>query len=313
MELFTLGVGNYTEEDVKTAARVFTGWNLRSTPAGQITLGARNYRIFQHTFFYDPRQHDTGAKSFTFPIYESGPAPNTIPARTATAGVQDGLEFLAALLRHPAAASFLASKLYRFFVNDAITPPQAEVAAIAGWLRATNYDMRAVMERLFKCDFFLAEANVRARYRWPVEHVVGLLKAMGPGTRPLATAVRAISEMGQDLIDPPSVEGYKGGSLWINSSTMLSRANFAATLAVDRREALATELAVARVPTPEALVDTLLARAGLSSLESAVRDPLVAYTTAGLRGPWTGALEQLRVKVPGLLHLIAGTGHFAFV
>jgi uncharacterized protein (DUF1800 family) len=313
MELFTMGVGNYTEEDVKTAARVFTGWNLRTARAGFITIANRQIRIAQHTFFYDTRQHDTGEKAFTFPIYESGSRPSVIPARAATAGIQDGLDFLAALLRHPATPSFLGAKLYRFFVNDSADPPASEVSAIAGWLRSTGYDMRAVMERLFKSDFFIAEASVGARYRWPIEHVVGLMKAYGPGTTPLVGVLAPLSEMGQDLYDPPSVEGYKGGTSWINSSTMLSRSNFGSTLGAARREALAAELAVSRLPTPEALVDAMLDRAGLGSLESAVRDQLVAYLTAGLRGPWTGATDQLRLKLPGLLHLIAGTGHFAFV
>jgi uncharacterized protein (DUF1800 family) len=313
MELFTMGVGNYTEEDVKTAARVFTGWNLRSARAGQIRIGTRQIPIGQHSFFYDARQHDTAQKTFTFPIYETGPRPDTIAARTATDGVQDGLDFLAALLRHTATPTFLATKLYRFFVNDAVEPSAAEVGAIAGWLRATSYDMRAVMERLLKSDFFVAEAHVGARYRWPVEHAVGLMKAYGPGTTPLNGVLSTLSEMGQDLFDPPSVEGYKGGASWINSSTMLSRSNFGSALGAARRELLATELATSQTATPEALVDAMLARAGLVAIESAVRAQLIAYVTSGIRGPWTGAPEQLRQKIPGLLHLIAGTGHFAFV
>lgn len=313
MELFTMGVGNYTEDDVKAAARVFTGWNLRATRAGFITINQRQIPISQHAFFYDARQHDTDPKAFTFPIYDVGPAPNVIPARPATAGMQDGLDFLAALLRHPATPTFLATKLYRFFVNDVAEPPAGEVGAIAGWLRATNYDMRVVMERLFKSDFFVDEAHFGARYRWPVEHVLGLMKAVGPGTAPLVSLNAALSEMGQDLFDPPSVEGYKGGPTWINSSTMLSRSNFGAALGNARREALVAELATSRPPTPEALVDALLERLGLTTLESPVRDALASYLTVGLRSPWSGAPDQLRAKLPGLVHLIAGLGHYAFV
>jgi hypothetical protein len=173
--------------------------------------------------------------------------------------------------------------------------------------------MRAVIERLFKSDFFIAEAHYGARFRWPIEHVVGLMKAYGPSTTPLTGLLAPLSEMGQDLYDPPSVEGYKAGASWINSSTLLSRSNFGSALGAARRNLLAAELSASRPSSPEILVDAMLARAGLAGLESTVRAHLVAYAASGIRGAWTGAPEQLVQKIPGLVHLIAGTGHFAFV
>jgi uncharacterized protein (DUF1800 family) len=313
MELFTMGVGNYTEDDVKAAARVFTGWNLRQTPAGAITVGNKRYRIGQYTFFYDARQHDTDAKTFTFPIYDGGAAPNVIPARPATGGMQDGLDFLGALVRHPATANRLATKLYRFFVNDVIDPPGAAIAAIAGWLRSSNFDMRLVMSQLFTSDFFLNEASFSARYRWPVEHVVGLMKAIGPGTTPLLRWVTTMNQMGQDLLDPPTVEGYKAGATWINSSTMLSRSNFGGALAMVQRDVLTDSLSANPISTPEALVDQFLVRLGHVPVDSDVRGQLVEYVKSGAGSPWTGGRDQLRAKIPGLLHLIAGTGNYAFV
>jgi uncharacterized protein (DUF1800 family) len=313
MELFTMGVGNYNEDDVKAAARVFTGWNLRRTPAGAVTVGDKTYRIAQHTFFYDARQHDTDAKSFTFPIYDGGANPNVIPARAATAGLQDGLDFLAALIRHPSTANRLATKLYRFFVNDVVDPPGGVIATIAGWLRSTNFNMRQVMSQLLTSDFFLAEESFSARYRWPVEHVVGLMKAIGPGTTPLNRWVPTLSQMNEDLLDPPSVEGYKGGTTWINSGTMLTRSNFGGALATAQRDALTDSLASSPISSPEALVDLFLVRLGHVPVDSDVRAQLVEYVKSGAGTPWTGAREQLRAKIPGLLHLIAGTGHYAFV
>jgi uncharacterized protein (DUF1800 family) len=313
MELFTMGVGNYNEDDVKAAARVFTGWNLRSTRAGAISIGTRGYRIFHHVFFYDARQHDTDAKTFTFPIYTDRAAPNVIPARTATAGLQDGLDFLAALLRHPATANFLATKLYRFFVNDAAEPPSDAIRTIAGWLQATSFDMRRVMSNLFTSDLFLDEANLGARYRWPIEHVVGLAKAAGAGTAPLNRLIQPLSLMGEDLFDPPSVEGYKAGATWINSSTLLARANYGGTVGAAQADALATELAAAPPASPAALVDHFIQRMGPVPIDAAVREELLSYVQAGRGTPWTGTRDQLRLKIPGLIHLIAGTGEYAFV
>jgi uncharacterized protein (DUF1800 family) len=162
-------------------------------------------------------------------------------------------------------------------------------------------------------DFFLDEASFAARFRWPVEHVVGLLKAAGPGTAPLLRAVQALSPMGQDLYDPPSVEGYNAGATWINSSTMLSRANYGAVVGAAQAEALAADLAATPPATPEALVDHFLGRMGPVTAETAVRAELVAFVRAGRGTPWTGAPDQLRAKIPGLIHLIAGTGDYAFV
>jgi uncharacterized protein (DUF1800 family) len=313
MELFTMGVGNYSEDDVKAAARVFTGWNLRRAAAGTITVGGKQYRIAQHTFFYDARQHDTDAKSFTFPIYDGGANPNLIPARTMTAGLQDGMDFLAALIRHPATANRLATKLYRFFVNDVVDPPGGVIATMAGWLRSSNFNMRQVMSQLLTSDFFLAEASFSARYRWPVEHVVNLMKAIGPGTQPLLRWIPALNQMDEDLLDPPTVEGYKGGTTWINSSTMLTRSNFGGALATAQRDTLTDSLAANPIASPEALVDFFLVRLGYVSVDSVVRGQLVEYVKSGPGTPWNGGREQLRAKIPGLLHLIAGTGDYAFV
>src|SRR5262249_20409786 len=109
MELFTMGVGNYTEPDVYAAARVFTGWNL--TRPGSATDGSQHYE-----FAYFPGQHETNAKTFSFPIYADGG--KTIPPRAASSGMQDGLDLIAALAMSPNTARYLAAKLYRFFVSE---------------------------------------------------------------------------------------------------------------------------------------------------------------------------------------------------
>ena len=115
-----VGVGNYTEEDVYAAARVFTGWNLRNATGGVTTDPATYYE-----FFYNPNQHDLTAKTFTFPIYRDGG--RTIPARAAADGMQDGFDLLTALARHPETARRLARKLWNFFVSELEAPDPAFV------------------------------------------------------------------------------------------------------------------------------------------------------------------------------------------
>jgi uncharacterized protein (DUF1800 family) len=115
MELFTFGVGHYTEEDVYAAARVFTGWNLRNATGGATTDPATYYE-----FFYNSNQHDPTAKTFTFPIYRDGG--RTIPARAAADGMQDGFDLLSALANHPETARRLARKLWSFFVSEFEAP-----------------------------------------------------------------------------------------------------------------------------------------------------------------------------------------------
>src|SRR4029453_16369231 len=109
MEVFTMGVGNYTEEDVYAAARVFTGWNLQTT--GAATDASRHQE-----FLYNAGQHETTAKTFSFPIYADGN--RTIPARPATDGMQDGLDLINALVANPNTGRYLAKKLFTFFVSE---------------------------------------------------------------------------------------------------------------------------------------------------------------------------------------------------
>src|SRR4051812_1105317 len=115
MELFTFGIGNYTEQDVYAAARVFTGWNLRL--AGGTNTQDPNV---SYEFIYNAGQHETTEKAFTFAVYPDGR--RTIPARAAGDGLQDGIDFLSALANHPATARRLAGKLWNFFVSDRSDP-----------------------------------------------------------------------------------------------------------------------------------------------------------------------------------------------
>ena len=114
MELFSLGIGNFTEQDVYAAARVFTGFNW------QVVGDRADVNNSYYTFVYRPADHDVNAKEFTFAIYPDGG--KVIPARAAAAGEQDAADLIAALARHPATAHRLATRLYKFFVNETSEP-----------------------------------------------------------------------------------------------------------------------------------------------------------------------------------------------
>jgi uncharacterized protein (DUF1800 family) len=317
MELFTMGIAaptgepNFNEDDVRAAARVFTGWNLVRERGEAVEILGRDRRLDAYTFFYSWRQHDTDDKTFSFPIYPDGT--KTIAARKAREGLQDGLDFLTALVNHPSTASRLGLKLYRFFVND-VDPPTGAVSTIASWLQSSGFDMRSVMRQLFLSDFFLEEANYSARYRWPVDHLIGTLKALGPGTRPMLWHLYWLQQMNESLYDPPSVEGYRAGETWINSNTMLARTNLSSILAGHRRVALANEVKELGLENdPTAIVDHILVRLGLTKPDRRMRLELLDYMSGGYGAHWGGWDWQLQTKISGLIHLIAGTGDYAFV
>src|SRR2546422_2515312 len=190
MELFTFGLGNYTEQDVYTAARVFTGWNLR-------TVGGT------YEFVFNAAQHDTTAKTFTFAIYSDGN--RTIATRTGDAGMQDGIDFITALARHPETARRLARKLWGFFVNETSAPHPAFVEAVARVYLQSNTEMKPVVRYVLRSPWFTDPASYYTRYSWPVEYVIRALKEVGFVGFSVDTASTPLTNMGQTLFEPPDV------------------------------------------------------------------------------------------------------------
>lgn len=193
MELFTLGVGNYTEADIKEAARAFTGWHVRN-----------------EQFWFNRLQHDTGNKTVF-----------------GTSGSFDGDDILRLCLAHDACPRFLALKLLREFVMPA--PNEAAVAALARCIRANDFDMKPILRDLLGSQLFFSTSSRHSLIKSPVQFVLGAYRALE--VRPnLKTTAQIIAGLGQDLFQPPTVKGWEGGRLWITSATLLQRANFAASL-----------------------------------------------------------------------------------
>ena len=303
MELFTFGVGNYTEEDVYAAARVFTGWNLRRG-AGRSNRDPANY----YEFFYDPNQHDETAKTFTFPVYSNGEV--TIPARARADGMQDGIDFISALAIHPETARRLARKLWNFFVSELDAPDPAFVEAVAAEYLRNNTEMKPVVRYILGSSWFLDSDRTFARYSWPVEFVVRAIREVGWQGFSVGTVRTPLINMGQALLEPPDVAGWNLGQGWFSTGAMLARMNFAATLARNQR----FNLAGAAAPygaTPDGLLDFFLEQLSLSPYDFVPHNELLEYLGAG--GAWTGSNAQLRTKTAGLVKLIVGSSDYQFV
>src|SRR5437763_680795 len=196
MELFTMGVGFYTEPDVYAGARVFTGWNLERVGAAADTNG-------YYRFVYNAGQHDTTPKTFSFPIYSGGS--KTIPARTAAAGMQDGLDLIDALARNPETGRRLARKLYGFLVSEVGAPDEMLVNQLASIYLRNNCNIAPVVQGLLYSREFTAPANFYTRYTWPVEFVVRALKEVGYAGFSVNSAVGALATMGQELFEAVNV------------------------------------------------------------------------------------------------------------
>ncbi|MDO8680253.1 MAG: DUF1800 domain-containing protein [Acidobacteriota bacterium] len=300
MELFSLGIGNYTEQDVYTAARVFTGFNW------QIVGDRANTQASYYTFLYRPNDHDTNAKEFSFPIYTDGT--RTIPARAAAAGEQDAADFITAVARHPATARRLATRLYQFFVNETSTPDAALVEAMAQTYLSSNYNIKATLQTLFRSSQFLNPANFFQRYSWPIEYAVRAIKEVGWNGFSVATAMTPLTNMGQQLYEPPDVNGWATGPDWISTSSMLARMNFSSTLAANQRFNLARDAQPYR-QSPDRVLQYMLARfpnMGFSSTATVAMSEYLRSTA------WTGTDAQLQQRVPGLTRLIVGSGEYQF-
>jgi hypothetical protein len=194
MELFTLGVGNYTETDVREAARAFTGWHVTGSGDG---------------FERNADEHDSG--------------PKTLFGRT---GHWDGDDVLQLLLERPACARFLAGKLYRFLISET-APPAGLIEPLAEQLRKTQDDVAAVVQTVVRSRLFFSDHAYRKRIKSPVEYVLGTVRAAWPGPFSPAELVEPLEAMGQALFAPPNVKGWTGGKNWLTDATLLARNNFA--------------------------------------------------------------------------------------
>ena len=225
MELFALGLGNYTEDDVKEAARSFTGWTLDKSLA----------------FLDNPKLHDD--------------TPKTVLGKT---GNWNGNDVVNIIVQQPAHSRFMAHKLLEFFVYS--DPEPELIEALASVYAISGYDIPKTVGTIFRSNVFYSSRAYRAIPKSPIEFAVGTLRYMGVTTVP-DNLPFVLARMGQDPLDPPSVKGWDGGPTWINTATLLARFNFVNALiatSIQRKTAtpmsMPAPVAVAATISPDAIV-----------------------------------------------------------
>jgi uncharacterized protein (DUF1800 family) len=311
LELFSMGVGmdgqpNYTEQDVKECARAFTGWTI--APA----LPRYPYGDHVWDFEYRADDHDDGEKVFL-----------------GERGCFNGEDIIDIIVRQPATARFISRHLYNFFVADEPqvpawqnTPPQDPqvIKLLEEEYFRSNYDMRSMLRVLFNSDSF---KNARfKKVKSPAELVAGVMRLVDDYTSPKPNSHEiafAATYMGQDLFNPPTVEGWHTGKEWIDSGALVERINFAAGQVGDRSkpgvQRIIERLSVlGPTMTAEQLVDSCLDLIGPLEVSSARRDDLINHVQHGdeVRCGTEVEKQAFENRVAGLLQLIVSSREFQF-
>jgi uncharacterized protein (DUF1800 family) len=199
MELFSLGIGHYTEKDIREGARAFTGWEIKD---GQGV--------------FNPKQHDDGEKTFL-----------------GKTGDFKGEDIVNICLDQKSAPHFLCGKLYRFLISEMAPPAPELIEPLAEQFRKSDYDFGALVKTVLRSNLFFGAAAYRSRIKAPVDFALGIVRGLEGKTGTTALAA-ILEELGQNVFYPPSVKGWDGGPTWLNGQTLLTRQNL--TLALTSTE-----------------------------------------------------------------------------
>jgi hypothetical protein len=189
MELFTLGIGNYTEDDIKQAARAFTGWMHDGDE-----------------FVFRLAQHDTGSKTFF-----------------GKTGNFDGDDIITMILAHPACPKFISGELFKYFAYD--NADEGLSQAMGDVLLAGKYEMRPLLRTILTSKAFYSDQSIGVQIKSPVQLVVGTIRLLKMNPPPEQSLISSLTQMGQLPMMPPNVRGWPGGAMWINTSTLFIRYN----------------------------------------------------------------------------------------
>ncbi len=307
LELFSMGVGmdgafNYTEDDVKECSRAFTGWTIANN------VPAQPYGLYAATFVYNADDHDEGEKTFL--------------GQTGNFGGEDIVDIIC---QQPATARFLSRHLYNYFVADDAqvpawmeTPPRdpETIKMLEDEYFRSGYDIRSMLKVLFHSDAF---KNARfTKIKGPVETVVSTMRLIGdwnepkPGFEPIFDEMK---HMGQELLNPPSVEGWHTGKEWIDGGTLVQRINFTADRVGDLtypgiQEIVNILAAEGATISPEGLVDGCLRLLGHYELADETRSMLVDHVrNSGALRTDTEAFSQ---QVCQMLQMIVATKEYLY-
>lgn len=286
MELFSLGIGHYTEKDIREAARAFTGWELREDQA-----------------FFNTREHDTGKK--------------TVLGKTGAFKAEDIVNIC---LEQKPCPSFIVRKLFLFLVSETIEPKAELLEPLAEQFRKSDFDFADLVSTVLRSNLFFSTQAYRSRIKGPVDFALGIVRGLeghlpdamgrGMGTNSLGAV---LEELGQNVFHPPSVKGWDGGQVWLNGQTLLARQNLALALSSteDLRFGKRTDpAAVARKHGKKAdadLLDFFLTVFLQGEVPAASRSRLVEYQERSLKQSvpiyWT-AEDAANRRVRSLCHLV---------
>ena len=302
LELFSMGVSNYTEVDVREASRAFTGWTI--TPK----IPRLPYGRFPWKFEYKDEDHDGGEKTFL--------------GETGNFGGEDIIDIV---VQQPATARFICRHLYNFFVADDVQvpawtiEPSRDEDALDEMVDAfieSGYEMKAVLRCMFNSEWF---KNARfEKIKSPTEVVAGTLKMVGQFTTPDPGVLQIGKEptyMGQSILDPPSVEGWYTGHEWINSGSLLARINFVADRVADTSlpgvQDIVQHIKASGVTTPEQLVEAAAEHMGFLELSEETREQLVGSISGSGNLDWSNE-EVAATRVGETMALIGATTEYQF-
>ena len=316
LELFSMGVGNYTEHDVKECSRAFTGWTIANREYMEMRSIRDSVwpygRIAWH-FEYLPEDHDDGEKEFL-----------------GQRGRFNGEDVVDIICQQEATARFISRHLYSFFVADEPGAPQwpytppADPQAIEQLSQAyfdSSYDITSMLRVLFNADFFRSQRAWYTKVKGPVELVAGVVRLTGESDRPrrdIPDGHLQAQYMGQWLNNPPSVEGWHHGTEWLDTGNLVERVNFATQQIGDANkpgvQAMIGRIASGqeRIISPESLVDACLDQVGAISVSDDTRRELVDFAArGGVVHLGSGSPDEAaRQRIVDVLQMVASTHEF---
>ena len=315
LELFSMGVGNYSEDDIKACAQAFTGWTVSNTK--YMKMRADNDSLWPYGrlnlhFKFDEDDHDDSEMTF---LNETG--------------VFNGEEVVDIICRQPATANFISRHMYNFFVADEPPVPQwphreprdpEAIQILSDTYFESGYNIAEMLRVMFKSDFFKSESVRSEKVKSPAELVAGVLRLTGEWrklTPKLQDDANLLMVMGQQLINPPSVEGWHTGTEWLDTGNLVGRINYAAGKFADVNKPGIKEMIgrlaadAGGVATPETLVQGCLDQMGAISLSNTSMDAILNQASkTGKRGIGTDERETDEDILGELLRMVAATPDF---
>ncbi|MDC0035527.1 DUF1800 domain-containing protein [Chloroflexi bacterium] len=308
LELFSMGIGNYSEDDIKECARAFTGWTLKN--AEYMSVRASKDSIWPYSriawhYEYRADDHDEGKKKFL-----------------GQEGNFDGEDIVDIIAVQEATARFLATRLFKYFASDDVdSDGELVIDEMMGAYFESDYEVSSVLRTLFNSEYFKSDKCRYSRVKGPVESVVGTARLAGTYQEPTLDVHSLWAQtmfMGQGLLAPPTVEGWHEGVEWIDSGSLVERINFAAKELSDPSKDGVKDI-IRRVTStqgdladPESLVDSCLDFMGPIQVSLNTREGLIDFAESQgvLRLRNGEANENGSLQVARLIGMIASTREY---